>query len=174
MRSDVLERLGRIARGEIISVPGGTGGTPGTPRALPSSAPGTLATIPARKGPPFQVFQVFQAEHDELAVAVAERAAIASVDGRVPPAYADAWAVLQTRKPGHVSEANWLRAVNDTGRFLDEWAALAFDFGWRSDDIFGREGLSWFCNGEHVRALGPDNAITASGRIFERPWRGGA
>ena len=45
---------------------------------------------------------------------------------------------------------------------------LALDFGWRSDDIFGRTGLAWFCAGERVRALGPDNAITKSGRIFTR------
>jgi hypothetical protein len=97
---------------------------------------------------------------------VAERAAIAIELGRVPPAYADAWAAFQTRKPGHVSEAEWFRAVDDAGRFLDEWARLAFDFGWRPLDILGPDGLTWFCAGERVRALGPDNAITASGRIF--------
>jgi hypothetical protein len=31
-----------------------------------------------------------------------------------------------------------------------------------------RGALAWFCAGERVRALGPDNAITASGRIFAR------
>jgi hypothetical protein len=31
-----------------------------------------------------------------------------------------------------------------------------------------QEGGAWFCAGERVRALGPDNAITASGRIFAR------
>jgi hypothetical protein len=114
----------------------------------------------------FQVFQVFQVEHDEFAEA--ERAAIAVVDGRVPTAYADAWAAFQTRKPGHVSESEWFRAVNDAGRFLDEWAGLALDFGWLPTDIFGLSGLVWFCAGEMVRALGPDNAITVSGRAFAR------
>ena len=41
-------------------------------------------------------------------------------------------------------------------------------FGWRPSDIFGPDGLAWFCAGEQVRALGPDNAITVSGRIFAR------
>ena len=86
----------------------------------------------------------------------------------MPPAYADAWAAFQTRKPAQVSEAEWLRAVDAAGRFLDEWASLALDFGWRPPDIFGPGGLAWFCAGERVRALGPDNAISASGRIFAR------
>lgn len=112
---------------------------------------------------------MFQVEHDELAVA--ERAAISVEDGRVPPAYSDAWAAFQTRRPGHGSEAKWFRAVDDAGRFLDEWAVLALDFGWPPDDLFGRRGLAWFCAGERVRALGPDNAITATGRIFSRQGR---
>lgn len=99
---------------------------------------------------------------------LAERAAIAIELGRVPPAYAEAWAAFQTRNAGHVSQAKWFQAVDDAGQFLDEWAGLALDFGWWPTDIFGRCGLAWFCGGERVRALGPDNAITASGRIFQR------
>jgi hypothetical protein len=112
------------------------------------------------------MFQLFQVEHDNFAVA--ERAAIAIVDGGVPPAYADAWAVFQIRKPVHVSAAEWFQAVDDAGRFLDEWAPLALDFGWRPLDIFGAAGLGWFCAGERVRGFGPINAITTSGRIFVR------
>jgi hypothetical protein len=41
---------------------------------------------------------------------LAERAAIAIELGKVPPAYADAWAAFQTRKPGHVSETKWFRS----------------------------------------------------------------
>lgn len=164
MRAEVLERLSAIARGEIVPVPPGTPGTAGTSRVFASQPPGSSKPVPPLKGPLFHVFQAFQVEHDEIALA--ERAAIAIELGRVPPAYADAWAAFQTQQPGHVSEARWFRAVNDAGRFLDEWSNLALDFGWRPDDIFGPDGLAWFCGGEQVRALGPDNAITASGRTY--------
>jgi hypothetical protein len=183
MRAEALAELCAVMRG----VPGGTPGTPGTARFGRARLPGTSPAVPAQKGPLFQVFHVFQVEHDRIqkahfglgtpagtpdADALAERAAIAIEDGRVPLAYADAWAAFQTRKPARVFEADWLRAVDDTGRFLDEWAALALEFGWQPDDIFGRDGLAWFCAGERVRALGPDNAIAASGRIFARQRQG--
>jgi hypothetical protein len=180
MRADALAELCAVMRG----VPGGTAGTPGTSGFVLGAQPGTLISVPAQKCPSFQVFQAFQVEHGENPKAqfglgtpagtlpdafdVAERAAIAIELGRVPPTYADAWAAFQTRRPGHVSEAEWFRAVDDAGRFLDEWAGLALDFGWRPADIFGPDSLAWFCTGERVRALGPDNAITASGRIFTR------
>jgi putative DNA primase/helicase len=169
MRAETLAELSAVMRG----IPGGTAGTPGTSKFAP-----------AQKSPSFHVFRVFQVEHDENqktqfglgtpagtlpdAFDVAERAAIAIEDGRVPPAYADAWAAFQIRKPGQVCDAHWFRAVDDAGRFLDEWAGLALDFEWRPSDILGPRGLAWFCAGEPVRALGPDNAITASGRIFAR------
>jgi hypothetical protein len=169
MRAEALAELCAVMRG----VPGGTAGTPGTSNF-----------VPAQKSPSFHVFRVFQVEHGESrnaqfglgttagtlpdAFDVAERAAIAIEDGRVPPAYADAWAAFQTRKPGQVCDAHWFRAVDDAGRFLDEWAGLALDFRWRPSDIFGPDGLAWFCAGERVRALGPDNAIATSGRIFAR------
>lgn len=176
MRADVLERLSAIARGEIASVPGGTHGTRGTTRVLTASLHGTLAgtpgTLKGQKSQLFRVFQAFQVEHNEFAEA--ERAAIAVVDGQVPTAYADAWAAFQIRKPGDASAGDWYRAVDDAGRFLDAWAALALDFGWRPTDIFGPLGLAWFCTGERVRALGPGNAITASGRIFTRHHSGSA
>ena len=73
----------------------------------------------------------------------------------------------------HATEAEWLCAVerrqdgsSTNGR------GLALDFGWRQADIFGPDGLALFCAGERVRALGPDNAITASGRIFARQRQG--
>ena len=174
MRSDVIAELRAIMRGEHV----GMGGTAGTP--------GTSSLVPAQKSPSFRAFRVFQVEHDivgnkcfepgtspgtcplPLNIIEAERAAIAIELGRVPPPYAEAWAAFQCRKPGHAAEAEWLRAVDDAGRFLDEWAGLALDFGWGPPDIFGPGGLAWFCAGERVRALGPDNAITASGRIFAR------
>ena len=190
MRADVLARLRAIARGEIPPVPGGTHGTHGTTRICTPPKSGTgdvvleharvngafgrtrFGTSKDRKSPLFRVFQVFQVEHDEFAEA--ERAAIAIVDGRLPTAYADAWAVFQIRKPGNASAGEWYRAVDDAGRFLDAWAGIALDFGWRPHDIFGLRGLAWFCAGERIRALGPDSAIAASGRIFTRQPLGDA
>ena len=176
MRTGELERLSAIARGEIVTVPCGTPGTHGTSRVLTPSAHGTLAGTPGtsrgQKNPLFHAFHVFHVEHDGFAEA--ERAAIAVEDGRVPLPYADAWAAFQMRKPVHVAEAEWFRAVDDAGRFLDEWAGLALDFGWQPSDIFGRTGIAWFCNGEQVRAVGPDNAVTKSGRIFTRQHAGDA
>jgi hypothetical protein len=166
MRADVLERLSAIARGEIVAVPGGTLGTPGTERLLTSPTTGTADVVAASKSPLFQVFQLFQVEHDEFAAT--ERAAIAVEDGRVPAAYASAWATFQISQPRNATEAEWLRAVNDGGRFLDEWAHLALDFAWQPEDVFGPSGLAWFCAGEWVKSLGPEVAITASGRIFRR------
>jgi hypothetical protein len=173
MRPDALAELCAIMRGERTQ----SAGTAGTP--------GTLTIVPAQKCPSFHMFQAFRAEHDRAGnthfqpgttagtlddgVAAAERAAIAIELGRVPPAYASAWAAFQMRKPGPVAEADWRLAANDAGCFLDEWATLALGFGWRPSDIFGPDGLAWFCAGERVRALGPENAITASGRVFTRP-----
>ena len=49
--------------------------------------------------------------------AIEERAGLAA--DRVPRAYLDAWARLNHRKPARVSEAEWRRALDDGGRFLD-------------------------------------------------------
>lgn len=174
MRADALKRLSAIASGVIGPVPGGTPGTSGTTQVLPPSAHGTLAATPGasrgRNTPLFQMFQAFQVERDQYAEA--ERAAIAIVDGRVPTVYADAWAAYQIRKPSHATAREWYRAVNDAGRFLDAWAGLALSFGWAPFDIFGPVGLAWFCAGERIRALGPNSAITASGRVFARQASG--
>lgn len=174
MQADALKRLSAIASGEIGGVPGGTPGTRGTiPFAWGSSngmSAATFGTSRGRETPSFHMFQVFQVEHDEFAEV--ERAAIAIVDGRVPTAYAEAWAAFQIRKPGHATAGEWYRAVDDAGRFLDAWARLALSFGWAPFDIFGPAGLAWFCSGERIRAVGPGNAITASGRIFTRQHSG--
>jgi hypothetical protein len=181
MKAETLARLEQIARGEIVPKPGVTGVT-GV----------TCQVITPRKPPSLHLLHPLHLENDKRGAAhfggvtagvtvelsdpfdVAERAAIGIELGRVPPPYADAWAALQTRKPGHVSEAEWLRAVDDAGRFLDDWAGLALDFGWPPFDIFGPGGLAWFCAGERVRGLGPDNAIATSGRIFTRQRQGDA
>jgi hypothetical protein len=175
MKAETLARLEQIARGEIVPKSGVTGVTGVTRQVVTPRKPASL-----------HLLHLLHLENDKRETTlfdgvtagvtgelsdpfdVAERAAIAIELGRVPPAYADAWAAFQMRRPGRVSEAEWFRAVDDSGRFLDEWAWLALDFGWRPPDIFGPDGLAWFCAGERVRALGPDNAITVAGRVFTR------
>jgi hypothetical protein len=179
MKAETLAHLEKIGRGEIAPKSGVTGVTSVT-----------LKAVTPQKPAPLHLLHLLHLERDKKKTAnsggvtagvtsklsdafdLAERAAIAIELGRVPPDYADAWAAFQTRQPGHVSEAEWLRAVDDAGSFLDEWAGLALDFGWQSPDIFGVGGLVWFCAGERVRAFGPDNVITASGRIFARQRNG--
>jgi hypothetical protein len=175
MHPEALAELRAIMRGERAQ----SAGTDGTS--------GTSTIVPARKCPSFHAFHMFRPERGILRnehfepgtragtwplpqdIAEAERAAIALELGRVPPTFANAWAAFQMRKPGHVTETDWQFAVDCAGRFLDEWGALASAFGWRGSDVFGSGGLVSFCAGERVRALGPDNAVTSSGRIFARP-----
>jgi hypothetical protein len=59
-------------------------------------------------------------------------------------------------------------AANDAGRIVCRWATLAVQFGWNPDDLFGKTGLAVFANGEAIRAIGPDHAITETGRVFSR------
>ncbi len=55
--------------------------------------------------------------------------------------------------------------------------ASAAELGWTAGELFdaprngGPGGLVWFCAGEPVRALGPEHAVTTSGRIFERAFQ---
>jgi hypothetical protein len=175
MRSEVLIRLERIARGEIVPKSGVTGVTGVTRPNCYTQKPASLHALPllhpetgkARTSHTSSVTARVTAEPLD-AFDPAERAAIAVVDANVPPAYAGAWAAFQIRNPPHVSAAEWYRAVDDAGRFLDEWAGLALDFGWQPNDIFGPDGLAWFCGGERIWALGPHNAVTTDGRAFTR------
>jgi hypothetical protein len=64
--------------------------------------------------------------------------------------------------------------VIDAGLFLDRWGSLAHEFQWLPTDLFdvprdgSSGGLVWSLNGEAVRALGPEHAITETGRVFDR------
>lgn len=101
-----------------------------------------------------------------------ERRAMAR--GAVPDVYVDAWALLQLQRPCTVPQNRWRRAIDDTGLFLDQFGGYAAEFGWTSADLFGvptqgrRGGLIWWLEGEAVRALGPEHAVTRTGRIFDR------
>jgi len=50
--------------------------------------------------------------------------------GSVPELYLDAWARLQCQNPMRVSDAEWRQAIDDAGRFLDQWGSLADEFQW--------------------------------------------
>jgi hypothetical protein len=57
---------------------------------------------------------------------------------------------------------------------LDQWGSLAIAQGWTASDLFdvpgeGKPGgLVWSLQGEAVRALGPDHAVTQADRVFDR------
>jgi hypothetical protein len=99
--------------------------------------------------------------------AIEERAALAA--DCVPACYLDAWARLQCQKPASVSEAEWRRALDDGGLFLDAWGEDAVALGWMPGDLFDvTAGLVWRLVGERVAALRPDHARLADGRTVIR------
>lgn len=92
-----------------------------------------------------------------------ERAAIAQHEGGVPQHYAFRFAELQHECPADIALARWHLAINDAGRFLDQWGRNAHALGWLGSDLFGRAqptatalatmGLVWRLNGRRVLAL---------------------
>src|SRR5277367_904704 len=109
---------------------------------------------------------------DAEADAIEERAAL--VSEACPAPYADTFARLNHQKPITVSDAQWSRALDDAGRFLDDWGAEAAAMQWGAGELFdvpreGRPGgLVWQLRGERVEALGADHARTENGRTIER------
>jgi hypothetical protein len=108
-----------------------------------------------------------------------ERAAIAIYDGGIPEAYAAAFAQLQIAQPIDVSLPQWLRAVDDAGRFLDQWGHLAEQLQWSVEDLFKRPapaktpafdlgtfGLCWVIDGRNVVALDAYSATIGDRRMF--------
>ncbi len=88
---------------------------------------------------------------------------------------ADALTDIAAQRPGGVSRADWLQTIDAGGRFLDDWGSVAVEFGWTPGNLFdtprdggSQGGLVWFLNGEDVRALGPEHAVTVSGRVYDR------
>jgi hypothetical protein len=102
-----------------------------------------------------------------------ERRKRMTIDGVLGP-YLDAWARLQVQRPAAVSDVEWRLAVIDAGLFLDRWGRLAFEFQWLPGDLFdvprdgSPGGLVWFLKGEATAPLGPEHAVTESGRVFDR------
>ena len=48
---------------------------------------------------------------------------------------------------------------------------MAAEFGWTLGDIFDRDGLAFWLETEIVTALGPEYAVTESGRAYDRVTR---
>jgi hypothetical protein len=85
---------------------------------------------------------------------------------------------LDARRPHHVDEDRWRRAVEDGRCFLETWGAKAEALGWTSRDLFGlhkppanphpsyrrlsrydETGLIWLLGGREVIALTEDTAV---------------
>jgi hypothetical protein len=115
-------------------------------------------------------------QHDPDPVELDERKGVAS--DSVPERYLDAWARLQCQRPEGIPEPQWRQAINDAGRFLDQWGKLAVEFGWSAGNLFdvprdGRMGLVWWLLGRTVTALGPEHAgcgTPAYDRITRQDW----
>jgi hypothetical protein len=103
--------------------------------------------------------------------AIEERAALCA--GCVPAIYLVTWARLNHQKPTLVSDAEWYRAVNDGGLFMDQWGSEAALWGWTAADVFQAPkagqpgGLIWRMNGATVEAFGPEYARLTDGRIIK-------
>src|SRR5271167_1948150 len=71
---------------------------------------------------------------DTEADAIEERAAI--ISETCPAPYADTFARLNHQKPMTVSDAQGSRALDDAGRFLDDWGAEAAAMQWSVGELF--------------------------------------
>ena len=100
-----------------------------------------------------------------------ERAAIVEHDGGAPREWAEGFARLDPdRPPAGIPPRRWLQFVDDTGSFLDRWAAQASGLGWGPLDLFGcdrvrpfaridKAGLLWLLHGNRLIALTADAAV---------------
>ena len=70
------------------------------------------------------------------------------------------------------------RYTSRLSKFLDQWASLAVEFGWKPGDLFdvprdGAMGLVWWLKSRTVTALGPEHAGVgqpAYDRVTHRDW----
>jgi hypothetical protein len=148
MTPDLVARLRRTMRGEAIAEKGVTGvaGVTGPiglrlkPQQLRQLRPLRLENgngeKRVREGISSPVTQPIGADLD----AIEERAAI--ISETCPAPYSDTFARLNHQKPMAVSDVQWSRALDDAGRFLDEWGAEAAAMQWSAGELFDlpREG----------------------------------
>jgi hypothetical protein len=155
MKSEGLARLLTIARGERPSVtPQGVSVTPSVTPETPAVTPVTAVTCEIEQQTNENLDAATaanRAPRDDIEAATEERAGLADC---VPAAYLDTWARLNCQRPFGVSEADWRRALEDGGLFLDEFGNEAAKLGWRPGAVFdvGR-GLIWKLRGERVLAV---------------------
>jgi hypothetical protein len=180
MRPEVAKRLARAFPGLTIPVTGvdGVAGVADVsryarkPQQLRQLRPIRLEIEErkndAKEGVAASVAEPLDAEVE----AIEERAAI--VCETCPAPYVDTFAGLNHQKPFAVSDAEWRLALDDAGRFLDDWGADAADMQWSPGDLFdvprpGRPGgLVWRLRGERVESLGWDHARLSDGRILKQ------
>jgi hypothetical protein len=104
-----------------------------------------------------------RASDDADEAAIEERAGICA--DSVPTVYLDAWARLNHQRPFGMSEAEWRRALDDGGRFLDAWGNEAVSLGWTPERLFDTPGgLFWRIAGRRVSAIGDDYVRFRGGR----------
>ncbi len=75
-----------------------------------------------------------------------------------------------------MSEFQWRHALNDGGRFLDEWGREAAELRWRPGELFDvTAGLVWRLAGQRVVYIGADRVHLRDGRVIlrmeTRGWR---
>ncbi len=153
MRAYRLARLCRIASGGApVSLSDGVTVAPAVTSKKPGVAPVTPVTPLVRgKGKGDHVSVAILDSTGPDGAEIDERAGIAS--DSVPALFLDAWARLNHQKPFAVSEAEWRRALDDGGRFLDAWGEDAAALGWTPGDLFDvTAGLVWRLAGERVEA----------------------
>lgn len=157
MRAAIAARGSRVAAGAVSAVLAAEGRAAARKPQEPQQ-------------PQWVSISAISTEPDEAELEERMAMAVASV----PEPFLDAWVRLQCQRPIGVGETVWRQAIDAAGRFLVTWGSLAIEFAWTPADLFdvprdGRPGgLAWFLQGEAVRALGPDHAVTTSERVFDR------
>ena len=85
-----------------------------------------------------------------------------------------AFAELQSGATAEAANDDFQQAKADSATFMRSWTTEAVALGWSPNDLFappnavGRSGLVCWLGGEQVRAFGPEHAVSASGRVFDK------
>jgi hypothetical protein len=142
-----LQDIGSGTPNEKAGVPRIDAGTPGTPHEkvgvpayeaenIPKEQLLSTSETPGTRGTPDfnKAGGILGASAPERELE--DRKAMAMAAESAPERYLDAWATFQLQCPGGVTEQAWRQAIDDTGRFLNQWGKLADSFGWLPGDLF--------------------------------------